>query len=793
VKPVVYRLRCVLRSRWRSAAGLAAVVAVVGAIVLAFGAGAQRTASTPERFTDARELPFEVSLQQERGRPRLDELRALAAVDELYSVTFVFGGLVPADAIDAEGKLVPDDLDRRQIDSLVFAGDYRAFDGRLVAGRDPDPSAPTEFVATMSLVAEEGLSLGDHLGFGSLTQEQADRAGFNFDDPAGPVFLATLVGIIDGPADSNDPSSRSAPNAIFGSSLLEQTDVGVATSIMGVHLAPDATIADLQAQVDGLAESESFILGPAELVGPLVRTAVNAQSRGLWILTAVSAIAAIAVLGQVITRQVRLSPAERSRLSAVGFTERQIIGETLGRAAASVVVGIVLAVVLALLVSDTFPTGFARNLEPNPGIRFETRVLVPGALLLVVGLLLWTAVAVAVRPIGRRLQPSPVVERIASGSPSPTAATGVRFAFIRGERDVGSVRTAVVGLLLTIVGLVAALTFAASLQRLVTDRDRYGENYDGFLGSGQTEVSDELLRALQDDPDIVSLTLLSEGQGRAGDYALRLIGMEPVEGNLLPPLLKGRHPSGDDEIALGRLAAKDLGVGIGDELTLGGVEGERTFRVTGLAVVPSIGSNDGVGQDGLLTIGGLKSLDPAVIPNTPIFDLRSGFSRETLRRVMTELAAADTGGDELAPEPPVAIKNIMRIRAIPYVLTGLLALLAILTVGHVMITSVHNRRRDVAIVRALGADRGWITRALHWQATSFTVLPIVVGVPLGLVVGHLVFRAFADSIGTINDASLPFVLIALLVIAVVFLANGVAALPARRARRQAPGVLLRAE
>ena len=119
--------------------------------------------------------------------------------------------------------------------------------------------------------------------------------------------------------------------------------------------------------------------------------------------------------------------------------------------------------------------------------------------------------------------------------------------------------------------------------------------------------------------------------------------------------------------------------------------------------------------------------------------------------------------------------------------------LAVLTVAHVMITSIHNRRRDLAVVRCLGADRRWITRAVHWQATSFIVLPLVIGTPIGLIIGHLVFRSFADSVGAVNDASLPFLLVAAIVAGLALLANAVAAVPARRARRLAPALLLQSE
>jgi ABC-type lipoprotein release transport system permease subunit len=790
MRPVVYRLRCVLRARWRATLGLTLIVAVVGAVVLTFAAGAQRTASTPDRYTNAHDPGYDGALQQERGLPRLDELRALPAAGQIDSATFVFGGIVGPDALDANGNVRREARDAAP-EATVFGGTYQAFAGRLVAGRDANPAVRGEFVATDSWVESWGAAIGDRFVFASYTQAHADRAGFSNDMPDGPVFPAQLVGIIDDSAGDGDPTSRSDPVAIFPYTLLDEPEIGVATSIMSVKLREGATLDELQQQIDQLDKSDAFILAPAVVVAPSVRTAVEAQSRGLWLLAAVSAIAAIAVLGQVITRQVRLPAAERSRLSAVGFTERQIVAESVGRAAVPIVLGSLLAVVFAVLASDVFPTGFARRLEPDPGVRVEAIVLIVGAVGLVLVLLLWHVLAVGsgrVRP--DTVRPSPVVEGIATKSPSATAATGLRLAFIRGERDSGSVRTSVAGLLMTVIGVVAALTFAASLQRLVTDPSRYGENYDGFLGSGQTTVSDELLAALESEPDVDGLLLLSEGQARVDDsHTLRLIGMEPIKGDVSPKVLAGRLPVSEDEIALGRLAAHELDVGVGDELTLEGVDDKHTFRVTGLAVVPSIGSNDGIGQDGLVTYGGLQQIDPSVVANTPVFNVRPGSPPGTAGRIMTEYGAADTGEASVPP----AVTNVARVRAIPYLLALLLGALAVLTVAHVMLTSMNNRRRDIAIVRCLGADRAWVTRAVHWQATSFIVLPLVIGTPLGLIVGQLVFRSFADTIGAVNDASRPFLLAGAIVVGLVVLANLAAALPARRARRLAPALLLQSE
>jgi ABC-type lipoprotein release transport system permease subunit len=325
---------------------------------------------------------------------------------------------------------------------------------------------------------------------------------------------------------------------------------------------------------------------------------------------------------------------------------------------------------------------------------------------------------------------------------------------------------------------------------------RYGVTYDLMLGNtGGDTVPDGLLSTIESDVNVAGLLLYAEGQARVGPTTLRLIGMQPVKGEVAPAILAGRLPVGRGEIALGRLAAATLHVKIGDQLSLTGDIGTESFHVTGLAVVPSIGLNEGIGQDGILTMEALTLLNPTVSPDAAAVKLRSdapGGAAAQLARA-TGVPEEEIAAGQPTGTPPAAIVNVARVRSIPFVLAALLAALAVLTVVHAMVTSVQNRRRDVAVLRALGADRRWVGRAVHWQATAFTLLPIAVGVPLGLIIGRIVFRSFADSIGTLNEASIPLLLVAGAVGGLLVLANVVAAFPARRVDRVAPAVLLRPE
>jgi putative ABC transport system permease protein len=130
---------------------------------------------------------------------------------------------------------------------------------------------------------------------------------------------------------------------------------------------------------------------------------------------------------------------------------------------------------------------------------------------------------------------------------------------------------------------------------------------------------------------------------------------------------------------------------------------------------------------------------------------------------------------------------------VPSLLAALLAGLVLLTLFHALIVSIQSRRRDLAILRALGADGRWVGRAVHWQASVLTAVPLIAGIPIGLVAGSVAFRAFSGAIGAVPDPTLPLALIAASLVALVVVANAVAVVPSRRARGVATAALLKME
>jgi len=760
----------VSRHAWSTIA-VAGAVAIACASLIAVVAGARRTASAPDRYTASVGGNVDVSIEQRAGRPLTDKIAALPAVKQLSAYTFVFGGL------DGAQRTIPQDL-------IAFAG-KRPLSSRLVAGRDPNATAAHEFEADAGFVKIAHAQIGDRFPFMSVSRAQiASGEGFNA-KPRGAKFDAELVGIIDSP----DRINSDGTVAIFSPALLDQ-DVGTVATEYQVRLAPGSTLPQLRGELDALPDSATLSVDRGEVVSSDIRNAVDAQATGIWLMAGVLSIAALVALGQLLARHVQLADHERTPLVAIGFTRRQRVIESVLVAAVPTLGGVVLGALLAIAPSGVFPTGFARALEPHTGVSVDFLALATTAGALVVAILGWVAIAVVYDERRRAFSPTRRVRGFLSRTPSTAAAIGARFALTRGNRRRPAYGT--IAALASIVALViGASTFAASLNRLVADHGRFGQNYDFAVGDdGSNHSSAQLRAAYANDTDVAGMMILSEGSARvtASTANLQIVGVERVKGTLAPRVLAGRLPTAPDEIALGRVSARSLQRRVGDQVLLAGLHGPVPYRVVGFVVVPGVAGNDGVGLGGVVTPAGFRRVQSDASTNAAAISLRAdarpGAEQRIAQRIGTQVGQEST---------PSAIANVGRVRGVPSVLAVLLGLLVLTTMLHALVVSVRSRRVDLAILKGLGANRRWIGRVVHSQATLLVVVPLVIGVPIGLLLGSRVFRAFVGRIGAWPAAVIPGLAIVAIALGLLLLANVAALVPARRARRLSTATMLRVE
>lgn len=758
-------MRCLSRDRLGISV-LIAGVAITCGLVLMVAAGAARTLSAPDRYQAWSGSSINALVEQGHGAPRTAEIEALPSVDSVASATFVFGGLA-----GAEGE--------EPLDTLVFAGSQEAFGTRMVEGRPPRASAAGEFSASSSFVDETGARIGDRFELMTLTQATADEFGFDTEVPDGPRLTATLVGTFTGPTELRDDFAITA----FPAVLLDVGDIGISGTQHAVALTPGAGLEDLRGQLDRLQDSAAFGVQPAELVPTPVRDAVDARGQGVAILALVLALAVLVVVGQLLGRQVALGDDERLAMSAMGMTRRDLLIDSLSRAALVVVAGVAIGAAVAVAVSGWFPLGFVADVEPSPGTRLEPAAHLLGAAGMAAALLAWVAASLRTHRTRQRVSSrSSAVDGLATRIRPIHASLALRFAFSDTDRVRGSAPAQFAGLAVVLGGVVAAVTFGASLNRVLEEPTRYGGT-DLALRAGGSEIPGGVLDTLAADPDVESLVLATSVLASVGSDALDVTALDPVKANVSPIVLSGRLPASGGEIALGRITARQLDVVVGDSIRVDGPNGQTALRITGEVVIPEVEGGDGVGLGSVVTPAGLTRIDDGATYGAALIALRPDAPADTAERL-----SGDAGIPVGPADRPATILNLERVRSIPLAVATTLGGLTLLSLAHQLIVSGRHRRRDVAVLRAVGADRRWVTEVVHWQATLLAFGALVLALPLGSGVGRLVFRAFIDRTGAVDDPVNPWWGMAVTIVALVLLANLFATIPARRARRQRPAL-----
>jgi predicted lysophospholipase L1 biosynthesis ABC-type transport system permease subunit len=141
---------------------------------------------------------------------------------------------------------------------------------------------------------------------------------------------------------------------------------------------------------------------------------------------------------------------------------------------------------------------------------------------------------------------------------------------------------------------------------------------------------------------------------------------------------------------------------------------------------------------------------------------------------------------------PAGVVSIQRLRATPTLLATLVAVLLAAAVANALVVAVRRRRRDLAVLRTLGFTTGQVVRTVLWQATTVGVVAVIVGIPVGVILGRWTWTLLADRLGTIAQPQVSVPALVALTAAVIVLSNAVGLVPGLRAART-PGRGLRPE
>ncbi|MGE0308346.1 MAG: ABC transporter permease, partial [Acidimicrobiia bacterium] len=558
--------------------------------------------------------------------------------------------------------------------------------------------------------------------------------------------------------------------------------------------ADEATVVDAAAKAVGRDAFPAISL-TADIRALYETVRFEATAIRLWALAI--ALAGVALVGQAIVRTVTAAGYDQRVLGDLGLDRTRRLTALCLPVGMMIAVAVPVAVVGEVLASAWFPIGVARGYALERGRSLDGVLTLLGVVLMAL-MALAAAIAGSMRATSVSTARSTRAGWLASRAlraPLPlTARIGLRFAVEpgRGARAV-PVRSTLCGVGLGIVGVVAAFTFRSGLDDLLRDPARVG--WLGELGaqpSDNGERDEETIASLAADDRVEAMaevnwhrTFLVNGTN------VSAWTMRERKGVMRSPVLDGRLPERNDELALGPDSFDDLGLQIGDTVTAG--VDRVSLNVVGKVLLPN-DSHQGYAFGALMTPEGYAATGSPDRDGSPgeIFGvymrLATGAQPEGLVPTL-----AERGWEPVFTTTPGGFDRLGKARFLSLNFSTFLAALALASLAHALVLTVRRRRSELAVLGALGLPRRSLVAVILAQATTIAIGALMIGVPLGVATGRFVCRVVEQTYSFLYVAPAATLLSAIVIALTLVAANLIALAPGAMARRVSPALTLRTE
>jgi ABC-type lipoprotein release transport system permease subunit len=799
-------LRTGARQRWRSWLALSLLIALVVGAVLAGVQTARRTATAWPRFESVHGFDTfayaATPIRDPASLPGVASAVELRSPDSGPPTCSTCTGQINGNYFAVQ-EVAP-----AQLTHLV----------KLVSGHLPNQSKPDQVLASESL-ATFGVHVGTvfHAPLATAAQRAAALSNSGNITPRGPTVALHVVGMaiseFEFPTNST-PSYDLYPTVAFDRKYDPNAVLFDEYAFRLGHKTSDLLRFDAALKARGVAGSEDL-----SALGSSISTSIDPQVVGWWILTALAALVGIIVLAQALARQDAIDSEDYPVLRAVGATRRQLFTFTMVRTVLLAAVGVVGAVLLAALLSAFTPVGEARLADPNPGFAFDPLLLLGGAvvaLAVLAALGIWPALRASrsVRsgdqPVTR---PSRIVGAVSASGAPPSALIGVRNALERGRgRSAVPVGSALVGAVLAVAALCGAAVFGSSLTRLTTTPTLYGQGFDAWFSpntTGTPAQTEQLLADVQ-RPGISAILAGASGAVSVDGSLVDALAGQTLRGPYVMTTTTGNAPAGLHQVVLGTKTMHELGVHIGSSVKVtfppsgSGPGQSRRFTVVGTTVLPpDFNPRGGLGTGALFTLAGFVGqrcpsgrdgaacIASSVLANNGAFLVRVAPGRQG-KAAMAALSRT-YASQVYFPQPPTNLVNFGEAVNFPLILGLIVVLFGVATLVHMLLSSLNRRRREMALLKSLGFVRRQIALSVSWQTTTVAVIGILLGIPLGIALGRVVWSAFASNLGVPAPPVVTVWVIAAIAVGTLVVANVLAVGPAFVASRAKAASLLNAE
>ena len=362
---------------------------------------------------------------------------------------------------------------------------------------------------------------------------------------------------------------------------------------------------------------------------------------------------------------------------------------------------------------------------------------------------------------------------------------------VRQPRRTGATASA---LMVSVAFMIAIGGYAASQRAAIEDFFDRAVRWDLLVSSSfglagaQVEIDEAMVGDLGEVPGVAVAAPEKFEQIILGDgkpaylegFDHRVLGLysePPLEAGSWPEVLRQMVAGG--AVVLSSPLAERLGVGVGDTVSIPTPGGARPFRVVGL-------------RKELTPFGGTVELDledyaaywDDRTASAVALVLAEGADPETVRRAILERW----------PDANFTVKTrnefwgdtITQVGAFYRLLDGLIwvsVLVSALAIANMLFAGLLERRRELGLLRAIGARRADLGKMVVGEALSTGIMGGAAGIGAGLVLWRLMVASAEQVSGTAVDPAAPWVALATAGAVSLLLGPLVALLPARQAGR----------
>lgn len=265
-------------------------------------------------------------------------------------------------------------------------------------------------------------------------------------------------------------------------------------------------------------------------------------------------------------------------------------------------------------------------------------------------------------------------------------------------------------------------------------------------------------------PGITGWSEFGFGQLAIDHQEAPVLGLQRQLGSVQPPTTSGHALTAANQIELGAVTMRQLGVHVGSKVTIAGRTPRQVFTLTvvGVVTLPSMGTvlTDHVSlgrgamlEDGeLLKVLGLPQFTQSVFTNTSLADALSSpaFPSAVAIAATSSVAASRTvaailkaepdqtpgGMYALLPQQGAQVVDLQQTGGLPISIALGVAAAAVLALALTIVASVRQRRRELALLKSLGMRRGQLRAVVASQTSTILVVATLIGIPLGIAAGR---------------------------------------------------------